>query len=107
MTPRLDESLKLFEEICHNQFFLKIPIILLFNKEDLFRKKIEKVDLKVWDQNYDGGFNFENAFQFISKKFLSKDPVPNRKISVFICTSTDTDIVNDVFDKVNSSVYSS
>eukprot|EP01080_Neovahlkampfia_damariscottae_P001612 gene1612-12737_t len=106
ITPRFDESMKLFEEICHNPFFIKIPIILIMNKEDLFRKKIEKVDLNVWDENYDGGLNYENALNYITNKFLSKNPVEDRKIDIFLCTSTDTDIVKDIFDKVCDSAAS-
>lgn len=44
---KLQESLKLFTDICNSQWFNTTSVILLFNKEDLFKEKIEKVDLKV------------------------------------------------------------
>ena len=53
-TMRLAESLKLFEDICFNKKFTDTPIILFFNKNDTFAEKIKKIDLKVFDENYDG-----------------------------------------------------
>jgi len=32
-TPRMNESLLLFEEICNNKFFSNVPIVLLLNKK--------------------------------------------------------------------------
>jgi hypothetical protein len=53
-TPRMDESLSLFENICENKAFIDIPIVLFFNKNDLFQQKIQKIDLSVWDKDYEG-----------------------------------------------------
>jgi len=38
---RIDESLKLFDEICNSHWFEKNNIILFLNKKDLFLKKLE------------------------------------------------------------------
>jgi len=35
----MKESLFLFEEICNSKFFQTTPILLILNKEDLFKKK--------------------------------------------------------------------
>jgi hypothetical protein len=53
---RLDESLKLFDEICNSRWFTDVAIILFLNKSDIFREKIKKVDLSVVFPNYKGIF---------------------------------------------------
>jgi hypothetical protein len=65
-TNRMHESLKLFEEICNNKWFVEtgsadievrtdMPGIILFlNKKDLFADKIKEVDLKVCFEDYSG-----------------------------------------------------
>jgi len=51
---RMHESILLFDEICNSSWFQNTSIILFLNKEDLFRDKITKVDLKICFPNYDG-----------------------------------------------------
>lgn len=51
---RMDESLKLFEEICNSKWFLETAVILFLNKSDIFREKITKTDLSVCFPNYKG-----------------------------------------------------
>lgn len=53
-TNRMRESLMLFDDISNNKFFQTTPIILLFNKEDLFKEKIKKFDLNVCFPEYKG-----------------------------------------------------
>ena len=52
--PRMDESLKLFDEICNSKWFVDTSIILFLNKSDIFKEKIRKVDLSVCFPNYKG-----------------------------------------------------
>jgi len=52
-TMRMKESLFLFEEICNSKFFQTTPILLILNKEDLFKKKnkrswFESMFWKIW-----------------------------------------------------------
>eukprot|EP01080_Neovahlkampfia_damariscottae_P001637 gene1637-12762_t len=103
-TMRLAESLKLFEDICFNKKFTDTPIILFFNKNDTFAEKIKKIDLKVFDEKYDGGCDYDNGLKYIKDKFLSQNPVEDRKIEVVICTSTETDTVKKVFEKIQNTV---
>lgn len=53
-TNRMKESLLLFDEICNSRWFADTSIILFLNKDDLFREKIKKVDLKVAFPDYNG-----------------------------------------------------
>ena len=51
---RMDESLKLFEEICASKWFLEKNIILFLNKSDVFEHKLKTTDLSVCFSDYKG-----------------------------------------------------
>ena len=51
---RMRESLLLFDEICNSHWFRNTTFILFLNKTDLFKEKIQRVDLKVCFDNYTG-----------------------------------------------------
>jgi hypothetical protein len=51
---RMDESLKLFDEICNSKWFSDTAIILFLNKSDIFLEKIKTIDLNVCFKNYKG-----------------------------------------------------
>jgi hypothetical protein len=108
-TPRMDESLSLFENICENKAFIEIPIVLFFNKNDLFLQKIQKIDLSVWDKDYEGfcvkltflgGCDYDKALKHIRDRFLKLNTIPDRRIEVFVCTSTEAQNFAQVFDQV-------
>ena len=87
---RMKESLLLFDEICNSHWFRNTTFILFLNKTDLFKEKIQRVDLKVCFPNYiglskknskynsyffffnQGGLNFEAASAFIKARFLEQ-----------------------------------
>jgi GTPase SAR1 family protein len=45
-TNRMQESLRLFDSICNNKYFLKTSMILFLNKKDLFEVKITRSSLR-------------------------------------------------------------
>ena len=45
-TNRMDESLRLFDGIVNNAFFVDTSFILFLNKEDLFDQKIARFPLE-------------------------------------------------------------
>jgi signal recognition particle receptor subunit beta len=101
---RMKESLTLFEEICNCRYFRSTSIIIFFNKEDLFKQKIEKVDLKVCFENYTGGCNAKNALEFIQQQFLdsSKKTRTRRQVISKVTCATDTTNITTVFNSVKS-----
>eukprot|EP01080_Neovahlkampfia_damariscottae_P009819 gene9819-2142_t len=103
-TMRMMESLVLFDEVCNSRYFQDRDIILFFNKVDLFKEKIEKTDLKVCFQEYDGGCNFENALKFIEKEFLDRNQDDGKNIHTFFTCATDTSIIANAFDNVKEVV---
>lgn len=66
----MTESLMLFDEVCNSKFFKQTNFILFLNKIDLFKEKIERVDLSVCFPSYSGGRNYESAANFIKQRFL-------------------------------------
>ncbi len=45
-TNRMHESLRLFDSICNNKWFVNTSIILFLNKKDLFSEKIPRSSLR-------------------------------------------------------------
>jgi guanine nucleotide-binding protein G(o) subunit alpha len=45
-TNRMHESLRLFDSICNNKWFVNTSIILFLNKKDLFEEKIQRSSLR-------------------------------------------------------------
>jgi len=94
---RMHESLKLFEEICNNQFFFSTPMILFLNKRDIFAEKIKKIPLTVCFPEYTGGNDYDKATKFISDKFLSKNKNSKRQIYPHLTCATDTGNIKAVW----------
>lgn len=128
---RMDESLKLFDEICNSKWFMDTSIILFLNKSDIFREKIKKTDLSVCFPHYKGmhlhnetmrvhffvchdiltqlsfagGLNYDKAAQYMQKQFVKLNKVTNRKeIYCHVTCATDTKNVQYVFNVVKDIV---
>lgn len=97
-TNRMKESLTLFDEICNHRLFRNTPIIIFFNKTDLFERKLKDQDLSKWFPEYKGGSDLRAAKQFIESMFLKLNRVPGKQVySEFSC-ATDTDNIKFVFN---------
>ena len=53
---RMEESLKLFESIVNNRWFVETSVILFLNKKDLFEEKITTSPLTICFPDYSGKF---------------------------------------------------
>ena len=54
LSPRMMESMKLFDSICNNKWFVDTSIILFLNKKDLFEDKIHHSPLTICFPEYSG-----------------------------------------------------
>jgi len=96
------ESQELFGAIINERGFKNKAVILFYNKEDLFKKKIQKVDLCICYEDYKGGKKYDNAMKFIRNKFESQNQNKKRDIHSFNTTATDTKVVAKVFGSVHA-----
>ena len=53
---RMMESMKLFDSICNNKWFVDTSIILFLNKKDLFEEKIYHSPLTICFPEYSGEY---------------------------------------------------
>ena len=88
---RMRESLKLFDSICNNKWFVDTAIILFLNKKDIFEQKIRTSPLQICFPEYKGKHPFcnESAFQLNHNVCLSQQAkTPTKKrLLLFVCNS--------------------
>jgi len=101
---RLLETFTLFEEICNCKYFHSTPLILFLNKSDLLKKKIQKVDIAEFFDDYDGGKDYEKAVAWLNKKFISLNKNPEKPIYVHVTCATDTGNIKFTFTAVEEMV---
>uniref|UniRef100_A0A8C1J8M4 Guanine nucleotide binding protein (G protein), alpha 15 (Gq class), tandem duplicate 4 n=1 Tax=Cyprinus carpio TaxID=7962 RepID=A0A8C1J8M4_CYPCA len=106
---RMEESLSLFYNTIHSQWFANSFIILFLNKMDILAEKIQFSDLKTYYPEFEGKRrDVGDALQFIAqlyeKKAVSNKTKNYRMIySHFIC-ATDTKNIWRVFNDVKYTI---
>jgi len=103
-TNRMLESLKLFSDITNSRWFNNSPVILFFNKKDLFEKKITKVPLSVCFKNYKGPDEFDPAVNYIEQQFMSQVQNQEKAVYTYRTCATDTNNVKFIFHAVRDIV---
>ncbi|XP_031562360.1 guanine nucleotide-binding protein G(o) subunit alpha-like [Actinia tenebrosa] len=103
-TNRMDESLKLFESIINNKWFLDTSVILFLNKKDLFEEKITKFSLTICFPDYPGPNTFDDGAKYIRKQFESKNLNDEKEIYTHLTCATDTQNINFVFNAVTDTI---
>jgi len=98
---RMHESMRLFDSICNNRWFMDTSIILFLNKKDLFTEKIMYSPLSICFPDYTGSNTYQEAAEYIQMQFedLNKRKDTKEVYSHFTC-ATDTDNIQFVFDAI-------
>lgn len=98
---RMAESLRLFDSICNNNWFVSTSLILFLNKKDLLAQKIRRTPLTVCFPEYSGQNTYEEAAVYIQRQFedLNRNKETKEIYSHFTC-ATDTSNIQFVFDAV-------
>jgi guanine nucleotide-binding protein G(o) subunit alpha len=99
-TNRMQESLKLFDSICNNKWFLETAIILFLNKKDLFEEKIKRSPLTICFPEYTGEQSYNEAAAFVQAQFEAKNKSNDKEIYCHMTCATDTTNIQFVFDAV-------
>lgn len=112
---RMHESLRLFESICNNKWFLETSIILFLNKRDLFQEKIRRSPITKAFPDYRGNpKDFYETSHYIRDQFLavssgqqdqqqqpgSQPANNNKEIYTHFTCATDNSNMEFVFDAV-------
>ena len=66
---RMLESMDLYQSISSNIWFMNTPIMLFFNKIDLFEAKIKKSPITICFPEYSGENTYEATTLYIKRKF--------------------------------------
>jgi GTPase SAR1 family protein len=100
---RMQESIKLFDDIINNVWFLSTNVILFLNKRDIFEEKYEKkkIPLNVCFDDFPGG-TCDQAKEFIAKKYQEKNKNTTRQVFSHFTCATNTDNVKVVFRAIRS-----
>eukprot|EP01118_Nematostelium_gracile_P011151 TRINITY_DN3919_c0_g1_i2.p1 TRINITY_DN3919_c0_g1~~TRINITY_DN3919_c0_g1_i2.p1 ORF type:complete len:214 (+),score=48.34 TRINITY_DN3919_c0_g1_i2:511-1152(+) len=101
---RMKESLMLFQEIFDSPWFRKVPFIIFFNKVDLFKEKIARIDLKICFPNYSGGKNLEPALAFIKARFTETNHTSSHPLYTHFTCAINTENIAVVFKVVREVV---
>ena len=102
------QSLRCWEQVCNNQEFEKgTSVMLLFNKWDLFERKIVNVPITVAFPHYQGPIaDAQNGYEFIRLQFMSK---VNTNINSCHCLRPISAIVThnatQVFDDIHRTIF--
>ncbi|KAK5581590.1 hypothetical protein ACTA71_008904 [Dictyostelium dimigraforme] len=103
-TNRMQESLKLFKEICNTKWFANTAMILFLNKRDIFSEKITKTPITVCFKEYDGPQTYEGCSEFIKQQFINQNENPKKSIYPHLTCATDTNNILVVFNAVKDIV---
>ena len=100
-TNRMVEGINLFDEICNSRWFVNTSMILFLNKMDLFREKIDRVEIVHIPEfaDYSGKPNdYEDGVSYFLEKFLQVNKKPEREVYHHVTCATDTSNIQFVFN---------
>lgn len=100
---RLEESKKVFENICMSPWFTLTSMVAFFNKTDLLQEKIMYSDLVDYYPKYQGPHqDYTSAREFIANMFL--EVMPTRDVYKHYTCATDTENIKVVFAVVRDTI---
>jgi len=102
-TNRMKESLELFTSTINIDTFVNTPIILFFNKIDIFQRKITSgmSDLSQTFPEYTGGKDVDAALNFISNLYVSNIKKGDKgRVKILKASAMDVESVKTTFAEV-------
>jgi GTPase Era involved in 16S rRNA processing len=94
---RLQESLDTFNSVCNEIFDHELKIFLIFNKEDLFKKKIKDVNLKDHFKDFNG--KNDKSYEYIEKKFKSLNK-KNHQLTIYTTSILNANNIRKILDSI-------
>jgi len=111
-TNRMEESLKLFQKLSGSQWLRESPMIVFFNKSDIFEAKIQNRPLSICFQDYENfaerftgnETEFEKSCEYIKEQY--NRVFNGTRLYTFITCALDTRNCERVFLAVRDAVLS-
>jgi signal recognition particle receptor subunit beta len=100
---RMQENFQLFTHTVNNPKLKEKPVIILFNKLDVFKDKLQqgKDSIKLAFGDYNGQpDSVEESIQFLENKFRNARDGTQAKTYTFTVTAIDTDNLRNVFNEI-------
>jgi len=99
-TNRMIENLNLFRETVNNRWFKNKPFVVLYNKMDVFKEKIESgQSISEAFPEYEGAGDAESSIAYIKKKYEEQRET-KAAIYSYETMATDTEETRRVFDEI-------
>uniref|UniRef100_A0A2P2I7K2 G-protein subunit alpha 1 n=1 Tax=Hirondellea gigas TaxID=1518452 RepID=A0A2P2I7K2_9CRUS len=99
VTNRLQDSIDVFKMVSNSKHFADVPIVLLFNKIDLFIEKLEG-GVKFEYDGYDGPQDYDSITGFIQELFEREGRSDSEIITRFICAIDESFNADDILTLV-------
>jgi len=96
---RVQEAIRVFDDVCNAKHFKDTAMIMFLNKYDLFKAKVANKSIKDCFPEYKGDGSAEDAGEFIKLQFFAVNKT-GKKIYAHFTTCTDTQNVEKVFRDV-------
>ena len=93
---RMQESLRVFGEVCDSKWFPAAQILLFLNKKDVFEEKIIYSPVTQCFRDYNGGTSIEKASEYIKTQFQAQNR-SGRELYCHYTNAKDATVVNVVF----------
>lgn len=102
-TNRMIESLNAFKDVCNDPELKEKPFIVIFNKLDIFKKKIQHKEkyedfLHVFPE-YNDGHDEHKILEFITNEFLNLHERP-KSITFYYSNAIEADSIKEIFDDI-------
>eukprot|EP00467_Chlorarachnion_reptans_P015811 CAMPEP_0114487932 /NCGR_PEP_ID=MMETSP0109-20121206/1044_1 /TAXON_ID=29199 /ORGANISM="Chlorarachnion reptans, Strain CCCM449" /LENGTH=377 /DNA_ID=CAMNT_0001664259 /DNA_START=6 /DNA_END=1139 /DNA_ORIENTATION=- len=106
-TNSMLEAIELFDQVSNSRWFTKTPIVLLLNKDDLFREKLKRIPITECEafRSFEGDANsYPNVSKYIANYFLKLGMTGERRLYIHFTCATDEAVVKPLFDSMKDSV---
>ncbi len=98
-------SLDLFESMVNHELFKDLPWVLLLNKRDLLKERLQEHDLAKTFPEYTGGSDFDAAVEFIKSQYAARIHKKDKELDARVLCALDTEETNDVFEEALDYVF--
>jgi len=98
---RIHDTLELFREICMAEGTDRKPLVLMLNKMDLFKEKIQIKPLTIVFPDYKGKLgDWSDAADFVKRKFFEQTVKSDRDVFWHYCCAVDSVTMAQIWESV-------